>query len=111
MIGKKIRGTSSDFLVLNLKQVESYKTGIFKSMITILEEICKQKKINLLVSQILNSKLSEGLGKHGYTIIKEDWGSETNAVKIFDKSDGKKKKRKSKKKSKRRKSKKKSTYK
>ena len=86
MIGSKF-GESSEFLVLNLKQVVGYKKGIFKSMIMFIEKVCKEKNINLLVSQILNPILSKGLEKNGYTIITEEWGSDTNAVKIFHESD------------------------
>ena len=104
MIGKKI-GRSSEFLVLNLKQVVGYKKGIFKSMINFIETVCQEKKINLHVSQILNPILTNNLEINGYKILKEEWDTDVNAVKIFDNlgnGDGKKKKSKKRSKKKKR---------
>ena len=96
MIGRKMgRERRSDFLVLNIKQVTGYKKGIFKSMIKFIEKICKEKKINLFISQIFNKDLLDMLEKNGYTVFKEEDIDiiEGNAIKIFDNlSDGKKNK-------------------
>ena len=76
-----------------------------KSMINFIETVCQEKKINLLVSQILNSKLTYNLESNKYKILKEEWDTDVNAVKIFDNlgnGDGKKKKSKKRSKKKKR---------
>jgi len=51
-------------------------------MIIEVEKICEEKKINLLISQIMNDDFAKMLEKNGYYIIR-DGIVDVNAIKIF----------------------------
>lgn len=91
---------------VNISNIENRKKGYFKTIINRLEEICKQKKIILLVSDIQNRELAINLNKNGFKLIIDDFsGTHTiepndertfrnclgvisiNAIKIFEMED------------------------